>query len=639
MRYRDFKLYPFQEEAIGAISQGRSVLVAAPTGAGKTLIAEYAVEHALERGQRIVYTSPIKALSNQKYRDFTRTYRDRIGIMTGDVTINPEAPVQIMTTEIFRNTIFENPARLSDISYVILDEVHYLSDPDRGTVWEESIIFAPEGIRFLGLSATISNLQQFRDWVARVREEEVDLISTEQRPVPLKHLLWVPELGELRVGELRRSIPAAFKERRKGRRGRRLDIVRHLSANDMLPALFFCFSRKECEGRAARTRVRLLDDRGRGRILQAFDQLSRRFRVHDHPATLELRKLAGRGVLYHHAGMMPLYKEVVERLFTTGMIKLLYTTETFALGVNMPARTVVFSALRKFDGVGFSYMQTLSYYQMAGRAGRQGLDTEGTVYSLADVEEDEPKAVKRVIFGRVEPLRSRFNLAYSAILNLYEHLGEDIHSAVDRSFAVFQRGGHSAREHSLLDSRLGVLRSMGYLEGRSLTGKGRFASRINGYEIHVTELFWSGCFEGLDPVDCAVLVTAVVYEARRMDESVTWEPGALRSLLNRARRQVRAFRRAETRQGIDSPVKELDWSLSAAVRAWAEGCPFEELHAYTGCQEGDVVRAFRMSIQVLRQFATAAREDRELAERLWHAFRLINRDEVDAELQIRLGQD
>lgn len=642
MQYKGFELHPFQETAVRAIEAGRSVLVSAPTGAGKTVVAEYAIERGLERGERVVYTSPVKALTNQKYRDFAGQYGDEVGIMTGDVTLNANAPVLLMTTEILRNSIFEDPDGLRDVSYVIMDEIHYITDLDRGTVWEESIIFAPKSIRFLGLSATISNLPEFRSWIENVRGEHVDLVETDFRPVPLRHHLWVPNVGVTRVSGLNKVLGQAKKpqgrHRGKKRGPRPPDVIDYLKENDLLSCLFFCFSRRECEARArSAQRRRLLDRHEQREILAEFDDLCERYEVDPSQAS-ELRQFAARGIFYHHAGLLPVYKEIVERLFTTGLVKLLFTTETFAVGVNMPARSVVFASLRKFDGVGFSYMKTLSYYQMAGRAGRQGLDAEGNVYSIANVEYDTQKDLKRVIFGKVEPLISRFNLAYSGVLNLYDQLGEDgIFSAVDRSFASWQRGGSSKKDRALLRARLEVLTKAGYIADGKLTGKGRHAARIQGYEIQITEMFWAGCFEMLEPEDCAVLISSIVFEARRGDFHQRVEAGGMGAVRNRARKRIAAFRRTEERAGLEEQIKAPDFGLSGAVRAWCRGATLEELRNFTSAQEGDLIRNLRMTVQILRQFSQAAREDPALHDSLVGAMELVNRDEVDAERQLRLG--
>ncbi len=635
--YRGLRLYPFQEAAIAALDAGKSVIVSAPTGAGKTLVAEYAIELCIARGSKIAYTSPIKALSNQKFRDFREKYGDKIGLMTGDVTLNGDAPVLIMTTEIFRNTLFEDVDRMRGIDMVVMDEIHYLGDDARGTVWEESIMLAPESVRFVGLSATISNLEQFRQWVEKVRRHPVELVHTDDRPVPLNHLLWVPEIGPCRISELKNVLPEA-KERRKKRKRGAPDILEFLQKKNQLPCLYFCFSRRECEARARKSlRRRLLSPEDERRLVGLFDELGARYEVLEHHGFGELRRLASHGVLYHHAGMLPIYKEIVERAFTTGLVKLLYTTETFALGVNMPARVVVFSSLRKFDGVGFDYLPTLNYYQMAGRAGRQGLDTEGIVYSTVDCDFDTPKAVKNVIFSKIEPLISKFSLGYTSILNLYERLGQDIFMAVDRSFAAFQRGGEAKAERALLRARLNVLVKRGYLADDRLTAKGRLAARLNAYEIPISELFWAGLFEDLAPPEIAVLVSGIVYESRRGDLHERFDSALLGAVRNKAVKRLRDFNKAEETFELEPSLRELDFGLAAAVGAWAAGAPFAELRNFTSSQEGDIVRNFRMMVQVLRQFGEAVRGHPSLPDRIAAALALINRDEVDAERQLKLG--
>jgi superfamily II RNA helicase len=637
LKYRGFDLYPFQEAAIRAIEENKSVIVSAPTGAGKTLIAEYAIERCIERKARVIYTSPIKALSNQKFRDFRESYGDAIGLMTGDVTLNPDAPVLIMTTEIFRNTLFESAERFRDASMVIMDEIHYIGDDERGSVWEESIIFAPKSVRFVGLSATISNLEQFRAWVEKVCEHPVDLVKTDERPVPLLHHLFVPEIGPCRIADLKRLIPGA-KQRKKNRRFKKHDVLDLLQRERKLPCLFFCFSRRECEARArANQRRGLLSDEDARKVLAHFDSLGARYEVTGQRGFSELRQLASRGILFHHAGMLPIYKEIVERLFTTGLIKLLFTTETFALGVNMPAKVVVFSSLRKFDGVGFDYLRTLNYYQMAGRAGRQGIDAEGNVYSVIDVDYDTPKGVKNVIFNKIEPIISKFSLSYAATLALYGRMGPSIYDAVDRSFAAFQRGGGAPAERAALKKRLLVLENRGYVDGDVLAPKGRFASRINAYEIHIAELFWAGLFESLGPEETAILVVAIVFEARRGDLHERFESAKVGPIKNKAMKRMMEFARAERTFGLDDSQKPLDFGLAAATQAWIRGCRFEDLRNFTSTQDGDIVRNFRLAVQVLRQFAWAVREHPELHERLLTTLAKLNRDEVDAERQLTLG--
>ncbi len=630
-RWHGFELYPFQSQAFDSIDAGHSVLVSAPTGAGKTVVAEYAMELCLSRGERVIYTSPVKALSNQKFRDFRATWGDRVGIMTGDVTIDAQAPALIMTTEIFRNTLFTGNERSLGARWVIMDEIHYIADSDRGTVWEECLMFAPKGVRFIGLSATISNLDQFRDWIQSVREENVDLVITRDRPVPLQHHVYTPQTGPVRPGELRRQAEQPARPRRRDQ-VRGADLLDWVAENHMLPGLYFCFSRRECEMRAhSATRKRLADNEQRRKLLEAFDALTLMFRVEEDSATPDMRALAAHGVMYHHAGMLPVWKEIVERLFTTGLLRMLFTTETFALGINMPARSVCFSSLRKFNGIEFDWLTPLQYHQMAGRAGRQGLDTEGSVYANVDMARDDMRAVKDVIFGKVPPLVSRFNLPYNAVLRLWHDLGEGVYDAVGRSFSAWLRGDKGKAGRSMLRARLKVLERARYLEGRDLTGKGRLAVRLQAFEVSITELHAAGCFEELTPSECAILLCALVHEARRGEAHARFASKGLDTAANRARKRCLEFAKLEQAAGLETCIKAPDFSLNAAMGAWVAGATFDELHNFTSAQDGDIVRSFRMTVQVLRDFADAVPDDTGLRDRLRAAVALVNRAEVDAE--------
>jgi len=469
MIYKQYTLDSFQEEAIHSIEQNHSVIVAAPTGAGKTLIAEYAIEKYIEAGEQIIYTAPIKALSNQKYRDFGREYGDKVGLITGDVVINPEAPTLIMTTEIFRNTIFDDIDRLDDIRYVIFDEIHFIDDIERGTVWEESIIFAPQHINFICLSATIPNLNEFAEWMRSVRTNTIDVINETERPVPLEHKLYLKEYG-LGTLDTLQEIQKALAEQsaemeRKGGRGRRdlqdaqlaietqvmasvateieelagADLVEHIQFSGQLPCLYFSLSRKGCQEKALENMDRdFLKPEEREIILAEYDRLCAQYAIQDETNAEAMRKLVGHGVAYHHAGILPTLKEVVEQLFTLGYIKLLFTTETFALGINMPACTVVFDSMAKYDGIQFRYLKSREYHQMAGRAGRRGIDIKGFVYACIDTKYDEYKEIKKVVSGDIERIESQFNLSYSSVLNLYKKYGERIYDVCNKSLNNYQ---------------------------------------------------------------------------------------------------------------------------------------------------------------------------------------------------------
>ncbi len=667
--WRGFQLSSFQIRAIDAIRAGSNVLVSAPTGAGKTLVAEYAIADAVARGRRCVYTAPIKALSNQKYRDFRDDPRMDVGLMTGDVTIHPAAQVLIMTTEILRNSIFEDPASLHDVDYVIFDEVHFLDDPERGTVWEESLIFAPADVRLIALSATIANLEQLGSWLREIRPQPLAIVHSARRPVPLRHRLHASrsELFDLsRLSWVQRS---AARERsrelhrssRRARGGRARQDPRpglvpgelnglfdHLQRQDGLPALVFSFSRKDCERLAHRNQRRnllSLEEAARMRDLQG--ELARLFQLRDEETRSEIMALASHGVAYHHAGMLPIHKEVVERMFTSGLLKLLFTTETFALGINMPARTVVFSSLRKFDGVNFDYLRTREYLQMAGRAGRQGIDEAGLVISHLDGRDLAEAPIERLFSGRPEPIRSRFRLSYSSILHLYEHLGrERVHEAWEKSFDQYQHRGksHKAREaqrirqRALVDAHLELLAELGYLEpAGGLTTRGRVARLLYGYELLITELLFRGLLDPLPPVALAVLFVGIVHEerGRGAPEHVSSRiHGSLRRSVDRVTEELHAL---ERRHRIPNPLKLPCWGLSDAVDGWFDGAAFAEIEDRVRATPGEICRTFRMALQLMRAVRRTLEREDSLRDRLDQAITQVNRDEVDARRQLSLG--
>jgi superfamily II RNA helicase len=654
--FRGLDLYPFQVEAIRSIDRGHSVLVAAPTGAGKTLVADYAIEAAFTRDERIVYTSPVKALSNQKFRDFREIHGDDVGIMTGDVTINATAPLLIMTTEVFRNTIFEDPARLDSIGTVIYDEIHYLDDVERGTVWEESIIYAPKHIRVIGLSATIPNIQDLADWMAQVRESTFDVVVKVRRPVPLRHFIYMPKMGPMSLKKLKGLVKAGrIKSKRGNPKAASRDLMDTLQKDDLLPCLYFCFSRKECEHRARETARRLLlTGAERDRILELYDDLCDRYQVPTDALYERVRGFVARGIMYHHAGLMPIYKEIVERLFTSGLIRVLFATETFALGVNMPARCVAFQSLRKFDGVSFDYMKTRDYYQMAGRAGRQGIDEVGFVYSLLDPRDIDIEKLSRIYHGKTEPVMSRFNLDYSAVLSLYERLGERVPEAYAHSFAHFLRSRQSRgdrparsgkkrrrkrqpRESRLIRQRLKVLKRLGYIEDGALTAKGRFASKINGYEVQAAELLHYGLFHLADEYQLCVLMAAIVFEERRGNISSRLDDAILQEIKPLTEKKVSEFRRCEFQCGLDDLTQDVNFGLSAPVFAWARGAAFEDLRGLTNISDGDIVRNLRLTIQIMRNVRNALVDEPEIRKKFEKAMDMINRDEVDAKRQLELG--
>ncbi len=643
--FRGLVLNQFQLKALAPLREGRPVLLAAPTGAGKTLVAEIAIEMALQKGRRAIYTAPVKALSNQKFRDFKAIAPDGVGIMTGDVTINGRAPVLIMTTEIFRNTIFESPRSLDDVETVVFDEIHYMDDLERGTVWEEAIIFAPKHIRFVCLSATISNLDQFGDWISRTRGQQVEIIRHRERPVPLDHYAFLPGLG-LRRLDARLRLP----QRDRGRPARGKDrnaVVELLARERNLPALFFCFSRKECEQRArevARHRT-LLEHAAAEDIAALFDSICDTFEIVPDEQFEELRSLVRHGIAFHHAGMLPLHKELVERLFTSGKLQLLFATETFSLGINMPARTVVFSSLRKFDGTGFASLKVREYQQMAGRAGRQGIDTHGLVISILDDERVTLHDIQRLVGNDVEPILSRFNLSYSTLINLHRTLGPKLYEAWERSFNNFQWAGMSRKkreknelkQREAIGRRLQLLQELGYVTPEGVTPKGDVAAVINGYELPVSELLESRLLEYLDELQLAIIFASLAHEERK-NELYRRLPAHVFGEMRRDLEGVVArLIDKERALGIPASVRPLDFRLGSAVAAWCRGEGFEALREHTTAPPGDLVRVMRLAVQLIRQLRGALPRASPLLPVLDRARDLLNRDEVDAARQLSLG--
>ena len=334
----------FQQEAIDYINQGHSVIVSAPTGAGKTAIAEHVIYSSLESNIGVIYTAPIKALSNQKFRDFQNQFGDKIGILTGDVSINPGAPVLIMTTEIFRNKILDEPESLEKYTWIIFDEIHYIDNPERGSVWEESLIFLPKHMKLLGLSATIPNIKQFATWIENIHDKQVKTVIEENRPVPLHFFFQAQNEVVDKIEQLRRI--------KYGKPNKLSTLINYLRQHDGLPAIYFVFGRRRAEELAEELySFDFLNKNEKQEITALYNSLCERFDLKTDKTAQFMLPLIQNGVAYHHAGMLPTLKEVIERLFTSRLLKVIFTTETFALGINMPSRSVMFDDLRKFYGL------------------------------------------------------------------------------------------------------------------------------------------------------------------------------------------------------------------------------------------------------------------------------------------------
>ncbi|KAL0241140.1 hypothetical protein GEMRC1_006375 [Eukaryota sp. GEM-RC1] len=426
-----FELDTFQKRAILRLESGENVFVAAHTSAGKTVVAEYALGMAKKIGAKTIYTSPIKTLSNQKYRDFKERFDD-VGIMTGDVTLNPTASCLIMTTEILRNLLYRGADIIRDTQFVIFDECHYLNDPERGVVWEECLILLPKTVQTVLLSATVPNLSEFADWVGRIQKKFVWIITTPFRPVPLVYYLATGTSNPIKLIDQKGSFDSASLKQAKSilantsRSARAymsqwMSLINHLKKKELLPAIVFCFSKKGCEEVA--DHLTSLDFSSDTSAIHLFikKSLNKRLSAEDQnlPQIRRVSDLLVRGIGIHHAGLLPILKEIVEMLFQRGLISVLIATETFAMGINMPARSVIFAGLKKHDGREFRFLHPSEFTQISGRAGRRGLDKEGNVYIVLWLSEvpDEP-TLKGVVRGRPTKLTSQFRVSYNMLLNL-----------------------------------------------------------------------------------------------------------------------------------------------------------------------------------------------------------------------------
>ncbi|CAK7219412.1 ATP-dependent RNA helicase mtr4 [Sporothrix curviconia] len=468
-----FELDPFQSLAIASIEREESVLVSAHTSAGKTVVAEYAIAQCFKRNQRVIYTSPIKALSNQKFRDFMGEFGD-VGLMTGDITINPTASCLVMTTEILRSMLYRGSEIMREVAWVVFDEIHYMRDKSRGVVWEETIILLPDKVRYVFLSATIPNAFQFAEWIAKIHRQACHVVYTDFRPTPLQNycfpaggdgiLLVVDERGVFKeknfntamalVEQNKGADPADPNAKQVGRgKNKKINkgggsestsdiykIIRMIMKKNFHPVIVFNFSKRECEMLALKISGMNFNNESEQQLVtkvfeNAIDTLSEADR--ELSQITHLLPLLRKGIGVHHSGLLPILKEIVEILFQENLIKVLFATETFSIGLNMPARTVVFTQVRKFDGVSMRPLTSSEYIQMSGRAGRRGLDDRGIVIMMVD-DKLEPETAKAIVAGKQDRLNSAFHLGYNMILNLQRIETVSPEYMLERCFFQFQ---------------------------------------------------------------------------------------------------------------------------------------------------------------------------------------------------------
>jgi len=473
-----FELSDFQKHSIDAYLRGDNVFIAAPTGSGKTLPAEHALLHAIKSGKKTIYTSPIKTLSNQKFKEFTDKFPEAdVGILTGDIKYNPDGNLLIMTTEILRNLLFnkkiqdiENKIEIEidiqkDFSLVVFDEIHYINDVDRGNVWEESIILLPDHIQLMMLSATVDNPREFCEWIRIVKNKNIVLSSTYKRVVPLRHAIFthylesymkktkevhicskynnqltvISDENEKFYGDRYHTTLHHLKNTHMGLSRSHVykQLVDYLTTHNMTPCIIFCFSRKKCEQLAKSLPQSLLTTEELSELrkivyfnLNKCDQYSSYIKLAQYDTLL---KCLERGIAYHHSGLLPVFKEIVEILYSKYLVKVLIATETFAVGVNMPTKTTVFTSLEKFSGDDFRNLYTHEYLQMGGRAGRRGIDKVGTVILLPNLQAlPNNHIMNNLINGNSQTIRSRFNINYKLLLKVMLN-GSSLDGIVNKS--------------------------------------------------------------------------------------------------------------------------------------------------------------------------------------------------------------
>lgn len=639
-----FPLDAFQVAALDLLDAGDSVLVAAPTGSGKTVVAEYAVARALEGSGRAFYTTPIKALSNQKYRDFARVYgQEKTGLLTGDISLNGDAPIVVMTTEILRNMIYASQSALVDLRCVVLDEVHFLEDRYRGAVWEEIILSAPECVSLVCLSATVSNASELAAWIEGVRGATGAIIE-EKRPIELQHLYVIGDVkGQLRLfpsfvdGGLNKEAlaadatthggpsskrdpstrrrPSGSTRQHTSARPRRIEVIERFGADGLLPAIYFVFSRAGCDGAVRQcldAGVRLTNQHDRTRIRDIAD------RHVDGLSDADLRVLSydrfvsglEAGIAPHHAGLVPAFREAVEELFTEALVKVVFATETLALGINMPARSVIIESVSKFGGLGHHDLTPGEYTQLTGRAGRRGIDDIGYAAVLWSPFHTFGE-VASIARAPSRALQSVFRPTYNMVVNLVRRYGrDDAYRLVASSFAQYLSDVPLTDQ---LDAVIGVLEARGYLRGWRVTEQGeRLAGIYHDCDLLIAEALASGLFDNLDVPSLCALVSCFTFEARRSSDTPSLHSASLDRRYGELVALGTELRAFERKTGLPR-TRRIDAGFCRIAFEWAKGTELRRLllpprpvHSLRGPQRGalsggDFVRNVKQLVDLLRQ--------------------------------------
>jgi len=629
-----YKLDHFQKEAIKALDASNSVLVTAPTSSGKTFVAEYAIEKALEESKHLYYTAPIKALCNQKFRDFSNQFgEENVGLLTGDHSIRSDSKVLVMTTEVLRNMLYSSRGAPEDLRYVVLDEIHFLEDPYRGAVWEEIILTLPKNVLIVALSATVSNADELKDWITSVRGN-IEKITRETRPVPLKGHFFAVEKSRnhqlTRIEILKNGKPNSrgqiFSNARRGRgkqnfrrwaTPRRSEIVAELKKLEMLPAIYFIFSRKGCdEARDSMVRyVGSLNNSEEGKKARKYAEERFALLTEEEKRILRVDLLLEgleKGFASHHAGLLPLFKQTIEELFSLGLLKLVFATETLAVGVNLPARSVVIEKLTKFNGESHELLKPSQFTQLTGRAGRRGIDVEGHSFTCWSpfVPFNE---VADLLTSKEFALISAFTPTYNMLANLLSTRSEsEAAELLANSFAQFQWVRNTRNMNSGLiqevQFRRNVLEATGLADGWSLTETGMPLTKIfNESDLLVTRAISDGILDGLPPEELAALVSCFIFRSRGKEKRGK-KSRESENFINESIKELMLLNdeieRIEVGFGIQ-PNTPPDPGFAKVVFDWVSGRTLSEVltKELTG---GEFVRNIRLSVDLLKQISNVA---------------------------------
>ena len=760
----DFVLDDFQAEALEYINNGKSVVVCAPTGAGKTCIAEFAIQRALKNGQRLFYTTPLKALSNQKFRDFGQKYgENNVGLLTGDTSINREAPIVVMTTEVFRNMLYGTAFgsvkdNVKNVKYVVLDEVHYMNDEQRGTVWEESIIYCPTDIQIIALSATVANSQELVDWINTVHQN-TEHVYTDFRPVPLRFFyydsskmgylapLMTPEgilnnklRQEKNTKDFRRKLPQKSAVK---------DVVATLHKKEMLPAIYFTFSRKKCNEQMEKcSGLSLLTLEEQQQVKQIVNEY---LTENPYLANNEHIEYILQGVAAHHAGLLPGWKVLVEKLFQKGLIKVVFATETLAAGINMPARTCVISAISKRTDSGHRKLTANEFLQMSGRAGRRGMDDVGYVV-ITSTPFESAQDVYELATSSSDDLESRFAPGYSMVTNLLQRFSlDEAKELILKSFGYFssakrltpyyleldetnqkmekirefkcfkgakiedilefnkrkniyvefrniyktlkrqaqktkrknapeveeyeqkvkalyqsmsqmaccdcklykkhikdlellerfqkrakQLNSQIAYEHDVYWKQFlahrKVLQDFGYLTTDCATSKGEIVARIRAEnELFVSEIILSGVLDNLTPADLSSVICAISTEDMRIQNFAQISVSqTTRKALNKIKEIRKNIYRIQRDNNIEREMY-INTYFTPLIEYWVNGGEWQELIDMTEISEGDIVRGFKRTIDLLRQITILPDLPDTLVQNARDAINSILREPIDVD--------